>query len=199
VLNLLAMNAQRTSKSTRGRDPRAEPDSAGSGPRRRSSQPETRRASGAAALPPLDSQPAARASDPELEQRLFMIVTAVAEEEGLTYPPEWAAVVDAAKRRGFVHEKGLHLYLASGGRQWLASRASPSGGRAWEMTKISLHHRLLLKALARETGVNMQTAIGDVISAVYENRDALTRVARRVGAEHPWEAIGVLVREGKKA
>lgn len=148
-------------------------------------------------LPPLSPSPKTQ-RDPELETRVFMLVTAVAENDGMTYPPEWAPVVDAAKRRGFVHEKGLRLFLGTGGRQWLASRAAPSGGRQYEMTKIRLVDRLALKALSLETGVNMQEVIGHVIQAVHDNRDELTRYARRHGMDHPWEAIGALVRDRGK-
>jgi hypothetical protein len=177
------MNAQRTPKATRATRSVSEPS--GSGTRRRSSQPK---------LP----APAA-AHDPELETRLFMLVTAVAQDEGMSYDPTWAAVVHAAKLRGYVREKSLRLYLASGGRQWLASRAASHGGREFEMTKIRLNDRLKLKALALETGVSMQETIGHVIGAIHEHRDELTRIARRAGMEHPWEAVGELVRQGKKA
>lgn len=128
-----------------------------------------------------------------------MLVTAVERDEGMTYEPTWAAVVHAAKLRGYVREKSLRLYLATGGRQWLASRAASHGGREWEMTKIRLNDRLKLKALALETGVSMQETIGHVIGAVYEHRDDLTRAARRAGLEHPWEGVAELVRQGKKA
>lgn len=187
------MNQRRANKSTRGRaasDPRRDEDNAGSGSRRKSSQPTTR----AAELPPLGAEPAATKHDPELEQRLFMLVTAVAEDEGMIYPPAWAPVVDAAKRRRWLAEKGLHLHLTTHGRQWLATRAAPTNGRAYEMTKITLHHRLLLKDLARDTNTPMQEVIGAVVTAIHENRDELTRAARRAGLEHPWEAVGVLVR-----
>jgi hypothetical protein len=188
VLNLITMNRHRLPKSTRGRDPRRE-DDAGSSTRRKSSQP---------ALPPLAAPPAAK-HDPELETRLFMIVTAVSENEGMTYPPEWAGVVDAAKRRQWLAEKGLHLHLTTHGRQWLATRAGPSKGRSYEMTKIRLHDRLKLKDLSRDTSTPMQEVIGHVIGAIHEHRDELTRVARSAGEEHPWEGVRALIRGARKA
>jgi hypothetical protein len=185
------MNAQRTPKATRATRSASSDrvDPSGSGTRRRSSQP---------ALPPLDP-PKAAAHDPELETRLFMIVTAVSQNEGMSYPPEWAAVVDAAKRRGWLAERALSLHLTTHGRQWLATRAAPTDRRAYEMTKITLHARLQLKDLAHDTGTPMQEVIGHVIGAIHEHRDELTRAARRHGLDHPWEGVGALVRAGKKA
>jgi hypothetical protein len=36
--------------------------------------------------------------------------------------------------------------------------------------------------------------LGYLIDAVDESRDALTRIARKHGADHPWEAIRFLVK-----
>lgn len=146
-------------------------------------------------LPPLDASAPTTSPkpDPELESRVFALVTAVAREDGRGYPPEWATVVDATKRRGFLTERGFKLYLTDHGRQWLRVRAEPGSGRKFEMTKITLATRLELKELAHSTGVPMQEVIGHVIGAVYEHRDALTRVALAHGAQHPWEAIRLLL------
>lgn len=202
------MNANRLRPS---RDPRpAEPS--GSGLRRRSSQPAQpavtpsvppppRRAASSTrqpALPSLDA-PVVPQHDPELEARIFALVTAVAEDDGRTYPPEWSQVADAAKRRRYLKERGLRLYLMDHGKQWLSSRAEPVGGRHYTMTKINPATRLALKDLSRDTGVPMQEAIGHIISAVHEHRAELTSLAFKAGEKYPWEAIGVLLRSGRKA
>jgi hypothetical protein len=153
-------------------------------------------------LEPLDAPPPAARLAPELEERIFQLVTAVGEEEGRTVPPSWVAVTDAAKRAGYVRETGLRLYLTQHGRLWLASRASRnapgqgggSGTLTYTMTKIDPVARLALKDVARETGVPMQEALGHIVSEIHENRDALTSVARKAGFDHPWEAIRVLLK-----
>jgi hypothetical protein len=114
----------------------------------------------------------------------------------MSYPPEWATVVHAAKGHGWLNEKGLQLFLSEHGRQWLTLRTGPSPSLAnkYSMTKIAPQTRLALKDLAHDTGVPMQEAIGHVIMAIHENRDALTRTARANGLTYPWEAIGRLVK-----
>lgn len=133
--------------------------------------------------------------DAELELKIFTLVTAVSESDGLVYTPEWATVADAAKRRGYLEEHGLRLYMRKHGEQWLASRAQPrAAADTYTMTKCSPHAKLQLKDLAHDTGVPMQDAIGDIISAIHDRRDVLTRIARKHGASHPWEAIRFLVK-----
>jgi hypothetical protein len=143
-----------------------------------------------AALPASNSAPK---EDRELEEKIFTLVTAVAQTDGMTYPPEWAAVAHVAKARGYLNELGLALHLAELGKQWLAQRAAaPSSG--YTMTKIDPRARLALKELGRDTGVTMQEALGEIVEAVHANRDALTRIARAHGLTNPWEAIGKLAR-----
>ncbi len=148
-------------------------------------------------LPPLDA-PRAAQTDPELETRLFKLVTAVQQREGMEYPPAWLDVVHAAKVRGYVEERGLKLYLRKHGEQFLSDRGGEEtarGGRAAaSMTPMYKHTRLLLKDLAREQGVSMLDALTDIIAVIHENRDALTRAAQRAGADHPWEAVRTLLR-----
>lgn len=146
-----------------------------------------------AALPALDV-PTQPAVDPELENRIFALVTAVEREEGMTYPPEWSAVVYAAKARGYVIETGLKLALSAHGKQWLAARAHPTKGKEYTMTKIDPSTRLALKDMAHEVKVPMQEVIGLIIEAVHRDRDALTRIARSQGLTYPWEAIHYLVK-----
>lgn len=149
-------------------------------------------------LPTPDEPPLAGAEpkpDAELDQRVFMLVTAVSENDGMVYTPEWATVADAAKRRGYLEEHGLRLYMRKHGEQWLESRSKPRGAPgAYTMTKCTPLAKLHLKDLAHDTGVPMQDAIGDIIAAIHDRRDALTRLARKHGATHPWEAIRFLVK-----
>jgi hypothetical protein len=135
------------------------------------------------------------ALDAELEGRVYALVLRVEEEDGLTLPPEqsWILAADAAKRAGYLKETGFRLYLTKHGEQWLESR-SKLASKEFTYTKIREAARLQLKDLARETGVTMQDAIGDLISAVHTHRDALTRIARKNGAEHPWEALRYLTK-----
>jgi hypothetical protein len=149
--------------------------------------------------PGLDQPPAPPALDKEdLETRIFMLLTRLDAEDGMVLPPgPWVAIADVAKRRGLIEEHGLRLYLKKRGRQELESRAAPAG-RQTTMTKIYPADRNQLKDLSHQTGVPMQDAIGLVVGAVYEHRDALTRVARANGLEHPWEGIGVLLKSGAK-
>lgn len=153
-------------------------------------------------LPPLDGLAnTKKAIDPELEEHIFALVTAVGENEGMTYPPAWTPIADAAKRLGYLRESNLQLFLKDHGRQWLTARAQPRSGElggsgtvVYTMTKIDPKSRLRLKDLAHDTGVPMQEALGMIISAIHENRDELTRAARAAGEEHPWEAISALLR-----
>lgn len=149
-----------------------------------------------AALPSLDvpAAPTHNSKDAELEQKLIALVTAVSNNDGMTFPPEWLTVADAAKRRGLLNETNLRLFLTDTGRQWLAIADAPAGPRVYTMTKIDPHTRLALKDLARETGMPMQEAITHIVDAVHANRDALTRAARAQGLTYPWEAIGKLVK-----
>lgn len=143
--------------------------------------------------PPLAGGTAPKA-DAELERRVFTLVTAVSQNDGMVYTPEWATVVDAAKRRGYVEEHALQLFLRKHGEQWLESfRAKPDRGKR-TMQKLSPQANLRLKDLAHATGVPMNEILGYLIDAIDENREALTRVARKHGAEHPWEAIRFLVK-----
>lgn len=148
-------------------------------------------------LPVPDEPPIAGAepkADAELERKVFKLVTAVAENDGMVYTPEWANVADAAKRRGYLEEHALRLYIRKHGEQWLESfRAKPDRGRL-TMQKLSPAANLRLKDLAKATGVPMREVLGHLIDAIDERRDALTRVARKHGAEHPWEAIRFLVK-----
>lgn len=146
-------------------------------------------------LPPLNAgsgvRPKANAhtsTDEEIDQSVFALVTAVHEEDGRSYPPEWAAAADAAKRRNYLSEVGLRLYMTKHGEEWLAQRGG-DGAKWYTMTKISKRARLALKDLAHETGVPMQEALSELVEAMYQNRDALTRAAHRSGLTHPWEAI----------
>lgn len=169
----------------------------GSGQRRRSSQPKAKAVR--ESVPPPKPPPAASADREaeELETRIFALVTAVAENDGREYPPEWAAVADAAKRRGYLEEKSLRLYLRAHGKQWLASRAGQAA-RAYTMTKIDPAARLALKDLANDTGVPMQEILGLVVGVIHEHRAELTSAAFKAGERYPWEAIGVLLRAGRK-
>lgn len=137
----------------------------------------------------------ALALDPELETRVFALVTRVADNDGLVLPPEpqWVLAADAAKRLGYLSEKSFRLHLTNHGEQWLSSRAQ-SSEKEWTYTKIRPRERLLLKAIGRETGVDMQEALCLIVQAVYENRDGLMKAARKHGADHPWEALRYLVR-----
>lgn len=169
-------------------------DSAGSGSRRRSSQPRTRAPS---QPPPAESEPPTTSHDPELEARVFMLLTKLEQEgDGMVLPPgPWVEIADLAKRRGFINEHALRLYFTLRGRQELESRAQPRPDpKARDMTLIWPRDKLVLKDLAHETGVTMREALGGVVGIVYENRDALTRLARGAGLEHPWEGIGVLLK-----
>jgi hypothetical protein len=216
------MNANRTkpgrrSSSSQGaaRDSRVEPDAdddnAGSGTRRRSSQPVAkvelrRRPSPPAREEPLDASgleddppTTSREADEDLETRIFMLLTRLDADDGMVLPPgPWVAVADVAKRRGFIEEHGLRLYMKKRGMQELEKRAKPSSAKTTTMTKIYPPDRLLLKDLSHETGVAMQDAIGLVIAAVFEHRDALTRVARLNGLDYPWEGIGALLKSGAR-
>lgn len=134
-------------------------------------------------------------TDAELEHKVFTLVTAVSENDGMVYTPEWALVADAAKRRGYLEEHGLKLFLKKHGAQWLEARAKPRNAPdTLTMTKLTPHAKLQLKDIAHDTGVPMQLAIGDIIAAIHDRRDALTKLARKHGAEHPWEAIRFLVK-----
>jgi len=61
------------------------------------------------------------------------------------------------------------------------------------MTKISKAALLELKTLSHETDVDMQEAIGLILGCIHDNRDRLTRYARRHGGEHPWDAVALLL------
>jgi hypothetical protein len=133
--------------------------------------------------------------DEELDQRIFALVTAVSENDGMGLPPEWLIVADAAKRRGYLNEHNLRLYLADLGRQWLALRSAPANGpKTYTMTKIDPQTRMALKDISRESRLPMQEAITHIVDAVHANRDALTRLARKHGRTYPWEAIRHLVK-----
>jgi hypothetical protein len=151
----------------------------------------------AARLPAPDEPPLVGAqpkADAELERRVFTLVTAVSQDDGMVYTPEWAAVADVAKRRGYLEEHALRLYVRKHGEQWLESfRAKPTSARL-TMQKLSPASNLRLKDLARATGVPMREVLGHLIDAIDERRDELTRVARKHGAEYPWEAIRFLVK-----
>jgi hypothetical protein len=173
--------AKKHPERTRGSGAHTSSPSHGSGQRKRQ-------------LPPLEPPATEAKLDPALELQLFELVTAVASAEPFAYPPSWAVVVDAAKRRGYVKESALKLTLADHGRLWLQERAAPPpNARTYEMTKITAKARLLLKDLARETRVPMQDAIGEIIKAVYDARIELNRVALRHGESTPWDAIRHLV------
>lgn len=148
--------------------------------------------------PPLAGAGAGTKSSPkaeaELERRIFTLVTAVSENDGMVYTPEWATVVDAAKRKGYVEEHALRLFLRKHGQQWLDSFRAKSDRGKRTMQKLSPQANLRLKDLAHATGVPMNEVLGYLIDAIEEHRDALTRIARKNGAEHPWEAIRFLVR-----
>ena len=170
---------------THSRAQRTEEDSSSSGFRaaRRLAAPDE---------PPLAGADAK--SDAKLERQIFILVTAVSNQDGLPLRPEWAIVADAAKRRGYLEEHSLRLYMRKHGEQWLDSfRAKPDRGKR-TMQKLSPEANLRLKDLAKATGVPMNEILGYLIDAVDESRDALTRIARKHGAEHPWEAIRFLVK-----
>jgi hypothetical protein len=133
--------------------------------------------------------------DPELEARVSALVRAVEAEDGRELTPEWVLVADQAKRRGYIREHALRLFLTDLGRQWLRTNEAPGESAAtYTMTKISKASLVDLKTLSHETGVHMQDAIGLILGAIHDNRDALRRYARRHGSEHPWEAIGHLLK-----
>ncbi len=163
-------------------------------------QPEQRESSGSGS----GTRPARRAGrpegpalalDPELDGRMYALVMRVADEGEITLPPDpqWILAADAAKRAGYLVEKGFRLSITKHGEQWLESRAKPAG-KEFTYTKIREHSRLQLKDLARDTGVPMQDTIGELIGAFHAHRDELTRIARKHGAEHPWEALRFLVK-----
>jgi hypothetical protein len=139
----------------------------------------------------------ALALDPDLSARMYALVLRVEEasEEGLSLPPDpqWILAADAAKRAGYLHEAGFRLYLTKHGEQWLESRSKPAA-KDYTYTKIREAARLQLKDVARGAGVPMQEAIGEIIEAIHQNQDALTRIARKNGAEHAWEALRFLVK-----
>lgn len=152
-----------------------------------------------AGMPPKPGPSNLKKSEEELdtERRVFALVTQVAKEgDGCVCPADWALIAHEAKRRGYLREHGkCRLYLTDHGRQWLSMRAGPAPrSRAYEMIKISLPARVLLKDLSHDTGVTMQETVGAILAAIHENRDALTRLAREHGLTYPWEAIAVLVR-----
>jgi len=165
-----------------------------------------RKKNAAPSLPPRDAGSGVRAkssllltpTDTDIDDRIFALATAVAQDDGRGYPPEWAAVADAAKRRGYLNEVAFKLYLTKHGEEWLAQRAGGYSGSVeamtMTMTKITKHARLALKDMARETDVSMQDVLSHVIDTVYDNRDELTRIARKNGARYPWEAIAKLVK-----
>src|SRR5262245_10051844 len=98
---------------------------------------------------------------PEDQERIRLLVKAVSEEDGMTLPADWVLIADQAKRKGYVREHALRLFLTDLGRQWLAAQAAPAAARqAFTMTKISKAGLIELKTLAHETGVLMQDAIG---------------------------------------
>lgn len=134
--------------------------------------------------------------DPALEDRVFDLLTAVQQNDGMSYPPEWAVVAHAAKAQGWLNEKGLCLYLTEHGTQRLANRGGVSviGDKKYTMTKIDPLTRLALKDIARESKVPMQEAIGYIVQALHAHRDALTRVARANGDTYPWEALARLTK-----
>jgi hypothetical protein len=142
-----------------------------------------------------DEPPLAGAdANAKFERQVFTLVNAVSENDGMVYTPEWATVAHAAKTRGYLEEQGLRLYLRKHGEQWLDSfRAKTDRGKR-TMQKLSPAANLRLKDLAKATGVPMNEVLGHLIDAVDESRDALTRIARKHGAEHPWEAIRFLVK-----
>lgn len=137
--------------------------------------------------PPAEPLPAQL--DPETEGRVYALVRRVAEQDGLVIPPEWVLEADQAKRRGYLNENNLRLFMTLHGRQWIASKDESPKRRGPTMQKLSPKANLQLKDLSNDTGVPMKEVVSDLIGAVHENRDRLTRYARKHGAEHPWEAI----------
>jgi hypothetical protein len=138
--------------------------------------------------------------DDVLDPVITLLIKLDAEGDGMLLPPPgyWGDVADKAKRRKFITEHGLRLFFTKRGRQELESRAQPEPDKKPTMIKIFRPNNLLLKDLAIETGQHMQDVVGFVIAAVHEHRDELTRVARANGAEFPWEAIGALLKSGRK-
>ncbi len=134
-------------------------------------------------------------SDPMLDENVFALVTAVAASDGMLYGPKWAEVAHEAKRRGYLNENSLRLFITNHGRQYLSVRAQPRGTGGHTMVKLDPAARLQLRDLRHDTGVLMQEAIGHILSTVHEHRDELTRVARSAGRDYPWEAIEVMLRE----
>jgi hypothetical protein len=136
---------------------------------------------------------------PEDEARIHQLVLAVETEDGMVNPPEWVFVADQAKRRGYVREHGLRLFLTDLGRQWLRSKEAPGVTKsAYTMTKISKAALLELKTISHETGIDMQEAIGLILGAIHDNRELLSRYSRRHGGEgHPWEAVAMLIRAAR--
>jgi hypothetical protein len=139
--------------------------------------------------------PAAGATklDPEVEGRVYALVRRVADDDGMTLPPEWLVEADHAKRRGYLNENNLRLFITLHGRQWIASKDSTAQRRGHTMQKLSPGANLQLKDLAHDTGVPMKELVGHLIGVVHENRDRLTRYARKHGADHPWEAIPIMI------
>ncbi len=145
-----------------------------------------------AAAPVALPLPAARSAklDPEAEARIHVLVSLIAKEDGREMPPEWVFIAHQAKQRGYLREQALRLYITNHGKQWL--RAEDESGHT--MVKCTPAAKLALKDLARVTNTPMQDAIGELVHAMYEHNEALTRFARRHGGEHPWDAIPALLK-----
>jgi hypothetical protein len=113
--------------------------------------------------------------------------------EGLETPAGWLEVAHECKRLGYIRETQLLLHLTDHGRQWLESKA-PSAKRTTTMQRISRAANLQLKDLKRDTGIEMQIILDEVIGVIHRDRDRLTRYARAHGGEHPWEAVPRLLK-----
>lgn len=126
------------------------------------------------------------------ESRIYALVLAVAKDEGRETDPAWLVETDQAKRRGYLREERLRLYLTPHGRQWLAIQ-EPGARRGYTMQKLDHEANLQLRDLSHDTGVTMREVIGLTVGCMHANRDRLTRYARAHGGEHPWDAIAPLL------
>lgn len=142
------------------------------------------------------SKPATTPSTPAVdEDRIYALVRAVVEADGLQLDPEWVLAADAAERRGFVTRIRLQLFSTELGKAFVKEQSEPERSTELTMVKCTEHTRYQLKALAKEQGIGMRDALAAIIDVMYERRDELTRAARAAGREYAWDAIELAIRK----
>jgi hypothetical protein len=147
----------------------------------------TAKSSGARPRAPI--APLTAKASKEDDDRIYVLVRAVVEAGGLPIDPQWVMTADAAERRGFLTRLRLQLFPTKLGEQLVKERAPEPTSNERTMVKTTETTRFQLKSIAKEQGVTMFDTLVEIIKAVYENRDELTRQARAAGAQYPWEAL----------